>query len=154
MSAASAHKGRTECLVSQGRLAQHRHLETAWPQSVQQDPEQAVDRERPGPNRSLAAENVHLITEGDVLLFHNRPTTEPATNNRVKDRSRLSTPAVRGSPRASEFTSFVGIAMKPGYRKALETANEFARIRFCEAIDPSPQTRISVATTQFLLSFG
>ena len=45
----------------------HHHLQTAWPQSVEQDPEQAIDREQPGPTRPLAAKNVQLVTEREVL---------------------------------------------------------------------------------------
>jgi hypothetical protein len=37
------------------------------PQSVEQDPEQAVDREQPGPIRPLAAKNVQLVTDREVL---------------------------------------------------------------------------------------
>jgi hypothetical protein len=50
-----------------GRLDQHHHLQTAWPQSVEQDPEQAVDREQPEPTRPLPAKNVQLMTQGQVL---------------------------------------------------------------------------------------
>ena len=50
-----------------GRLDQHHHLQTAWPQSVEQDPEQAVDREQPQPTRLLAAKNMQLMTQGEVL---------------------------------------------------------------------------------------
>src|ERR1035437_6115105 len=41
-------------------LDQHHHLQPAWPQSVEQAPEQAVDREQPQPTRPLAAKNVQL----------------------------------------------------------------------------------------------
>jgi hypothetical protein len=69
-----------------GRLDQHHRVQTARPQSVEQDPEQAVDREQPGPTWPLAAKNVQLVTEGEVLYFHNRPTTESAGEHR-DDRS-------------------------------------------------------------------
>ena len=48
-------------------LDQHHHLQTARPQSVEPDPEQAVDREQPEPTRPLAAKNVQLMTQGEVL---------------------------------------------------------------------------------------
>ena len=67
-------------------LDQHHHLQTAWPQSVEQDPEQAVDREQSQPTRPLAAKNVQLMTEREVLQLHNRPTTESAYKPR-NDRS-------------------------------------------------------------------
>jgi hypothetical protein len=37
------------------------------PQSVEQYPEQAVDREQPRPSWPLAAKNVQLVTECEVL---------------------------------------------------------------------------------------
>jgi hypothetical protein len=49
------------------RLDQHHRVQTARPQSVEQDPEQAVDREQPEPTRPLAAKNVQLVTECEVL---------------------------------------------------------------------------------------
>src|SRR5208337_4420891 len=61
------------------RLDHHHHLQTEWPQSVEQDPEQAVDREQPQPTRPLAAKNMQLMTQGEVLQLHNRPTTESAS---------------------------------------------------------------------------
>src|ERR1022692_2847509 len=48
-------------------LDQHHHLQTAWPQSVEPDPEQAIDREQPEPTRPLAAKDVQLVTEREVL---------------------------------------------------------------------------------------
>jgi hypothetical protein len=48
-------------------LDQHHRLQTAWPQSVEQDPEQAVDREQPEPTRPLAVKNMQLVTEREVL---------------------------------------------------------------------------------------
>jgi len=48
-------------------LDQHHHLQTASPQAVEQDPEQAIDREQPEPIRPLAAKNAQLMTEGEVL---------------------------------------------------------------------------------------
>src|SRR5208283_4717491 len=50
-----------------GRLDQHHHLQTAWPQSVEQDPEQAVDREQPEPTPLLPAKNMQLMMEREVL---------------------------------------------------------------------------------------
>ena len=54
-------------LDDRGRLDQHHRVQTARPQSVEPDPEQAVDREQPGPTRPLATKNVQLMTEGEVL---------------------------------------------------------------------------------------
>jgi hypothetical protein len=39
----------------------------ARPQSVEQDPEQAVDREQSEPTRPLPAKNVELVTHREVL---------------------------------------------------------------------------------------
>src|ERR1700683_3048903 len=50
-----------------GRPDQHHRLQTARPQSVEQDPEQAVGREQPGPTRPLATKNAQLMTEGQIL---------------------------------------------------------------------------------------
>src|ERR1700730_15421681 len=50
------------------RIDQHHQLQTAGPQSVEPDPEQAVDREQPGGStRPLATKNVQLMTQGEVL---------------------------------------------------------------------------------------
>ncbi len=68
------------------RLDQHHRLQTKRPQSVKPDPEQTVDREQPEPTRPLAAKIVQLMTEGEVLQLHNRPTTESAYQPR-NDRS-------------------------------------------------------------------
>jgi hypothetical protein len=51
-------------------LDQHHRLQTAWPQSVEQDPEQAVESKQPEPTRPLAAKNLQLVTEREVLLRH------------------------------------------------------------------------------------
>ena len=50
-----------------GRLDQHHHLQTAWPQSVERNPEQAVESKQPETTRPLAAKNVQLMAEGEVL---------------------------------------------------------------------------------------
>ena len=69
-----------------GWLDQHHRVQTARPQSIEPDPEQAVDRKQPEPTRPLAAKNVQLMTEGEVLQFHHRPATESAGKPR-DDRS-------------------------------------------------------------------
>jgi hypothetical protein len=50
-----------------GRFDQHHRFQTPRPQSEEPNPEQAVDREQPGPTRPLATKNVQLMTEGEVL---------------------------------------------------------------------------------------
>jgi hypothetical protein len=67
-------------------LDQHHRLQTARPQSVEHDPEQPVEGKQPEPTRPLAAKNVQLMTEGEVLQLHNRPATESACKPR-NDRS-------------------------------------------------------------------
>jgi hypothetical protein len=54
-----------------GRLDQHHRVQTARPQSVDPDPQQAIDREQSGPTRPLAAKNMQLMTESEV--FQERP---------------------------------------------------------------------------------
>jgi len=54
-------------LNNSGRLHHHNHLQTAWPQSVEQDPEQTVEGKQPEPTRPLAAKNAQLMTEGQIL---------------------------------------------------------------------------------------
>ena len=49
------------------RLDQHHRRQAARPYSVEPDPEQAVEREQPEPARPLAAKNVQLMTEREVL---------------------------------------------------------------------------------------
>jgi hypothetical protein len=53
-----------------------------WNDRARPDPEQAADRDQPGPTRPLATKNVQLMTEGEDLQFQNRPTTESAGKNR------------------------------------------------------------------------
>jgi hypothetical protein len=67
-------------------LYQHHHLQRAWPQSLKPDPQQVVDREKPGPTWPLATQNLQLVRQREVLQFHNRPTTESAYEAR-EDRS-------------------------------------------------------------------
>ena len=50
-----------------GGLDQHHRVQTARPYSVEPDPEQAVESEKPGPTRPLAAKNMQLTTKSDVL---------------------------------------------------------------------------------------
>jgi hypothetical protein len=50
-----------------GRRDKQDRLQTAWPQSVEPNPEQAVDREQSGPPRSLVTKNAKLMAEGGVL---------------------------------------------------------------------------------------
>ena len=64
------------------RLDQHHRVQTARPQSIEPDPQQAVDRKQPGPTQPLATKNVQLMTESKVLQFQNRPATESAGKNR------------------------------------------------------------------------
>jgi hypothetical protein len=49
------------------RLDQHHRLQTARPNSVEQDPEQAVESKQPEPTRPLEAKNVQLMTQREVL---------------------------------------------------------------------------------------
>jgi hypothetical protein len=67
-------------------LDHHHQLQAAWLQSVKPDPEQALDREQPGPTRPLAAQNVQLMTQREVFQLHNRPAAESAYKPR-DDRS-------------------------------------------------------------------
>ena len=90
-----------------GRLDQHHRVQTARPQSVEPDPEQAVDRKQSGPTRPLAAKNVQLMTEGEVLQFHNRPATESAGENRRRWNARcLSMPSdtMAANPKTLDFS--------------------------------------------------
>jgi hypothetical protein len=54
-------------LNARARSDQHHHLQTAWPQSVEQDPELAVEREQPEPTPLLPTKNMQLMTEREVL---------------------------------------------------------------------------------------
>ena len=49
------------------------------------------------PTRPLAAKNVQLMTEGEVLQFHNRPTAESARKHRAMERTKLSMSPTVGS---------------------------------------------------------
>ncbi len=60
-------KALTVPLDNGGRLDQHHRVQTARPYSVEPNPEQAVDRKQSGPTRPLAAKNVQLMTESEVL---------------------------------------------------------------------------------------
>ena len=54
-------------LDNSGRLDRDQHLQTARSQSVEQDPEQAVESKQTQPTRPLAAKNVQLTTQDEVL---------------------------------------------------------------------------------------
>ena len=69
-------------LDNSGRLDQHHRVQTARPQSVEPDPEQTVDRKQPRPARPLAPQYVQLMTESEVLQFHDGSATESASNRR------------------------------------------------------------------------
>src|ERR1700738_4645137 len=62
-----APKSLTVPLDHRCRLDQDHHLQTARPQSVEPDQEQAVDREQPGSPRPLATKNMQLMAQGEVL---------------------------------------------------------------------------------------
>jgi len=51
-------------LDDSGSLHQHHHLQAAWPQSVEQDPEHAVESTQPETTRPLAVKNMQLIDAG------------------------------------------------------------------------------------------
>jgi hypothetical protein len=57
---------------------------TARPQSVGQ----TRSKRSIAPTRPLAAKNVQLMTEGEVLQFHNRPTAESAGKHRGRGNAR------------------------------------------------------------------
>jgi len=65
-----------------GGLDQHHRVQTARPDSVEPDPQQAVDRERAGATRALAPKHMQLKTEGRfsnstaALLRSRQPTIE------------------------------------------------------------------------------
>ena len=63
------------------RLNQHHRVQTTRPQSVEPDPEPAVENEQSEPTRPLATRHVQLVTQSEVLQFHNRATPESAGNN-------------------------------------------------------------------------
>ena len=54
------------------RLNQHHRVQTTRPQSVEPDPEPAVENEQSEPTRPLATKHVQLVTQSEVLQFHNR----------------------------------------------------------------------------------
>jgi len=60
-------KSLTVPLDHRRRLDQHHHFQTARPQSVEQNPEQALESKQMQPTRPLAAKNVKLMTEREVL---------------------------------------------------------------------------------------
>ena len=63
------------------RLDQYHRVQTARPQAVEPDPEQAVNRKQSGSTRPLAAKNVQLMTESKVLQLQNGPATQSAGEN-------------------------------------------------------------------------
>lgn len=65
-----------------GRLDQYHRLHGVGPQSVEPDPELAVDCDQPGPTRPLTTKNVQLMTRGYVFQFQDRPATQSAGKNR------------------------------------------------------------------------
>ena len=99
-----------------GWLDQHHCVQAARPQSVKPDPEQPVDRKQPGPTRSLAAMNMQLVTEGEVLQFQNGPTAETASNSR-DDGTRMSKHAqntMAAEPETLDFSAFSEFSVATG----------------------------------------
>jgi hypothetical protein len=69
-------------LNDSGGLDQHHRVHTARPQAVEQiQSKRSIvnSRGRPGP---LAAKNMQLMAESEVLWFHRRPAAQSAGNNR------------------------------------------------------------------------
>ena len=60
-----------------GGLDQHHRIQAARPQPIEADPEQAVDSKKPGPTRSLSAENGQLMSKGENLQFQKDSATKP-----------------------------------------------------------------------------
>ncbi len=54
-------------LDNSGRLDRDQHLQTARPQSVEKDLEQAIESKQTQPSRPMAAKNVQLTTQDEVL---------------------------------------------------------------------------------------
>jgi hypothetical protein len=54
-------------LDDRGRLDQHHRVQASRPQSIEPNPEYLVDSKQSGPTRPLAAKNMQLMTESEVL---------------------------------------------------------------------------------------
>ena len=65
-----------------GRLDQHHHLQTAWPQSVEPSPEQAVATTKPRSAGPLPMENGQLMPESQHLQFQGDATPKPEGDQR------------------------------------------------------------------------
>jgi hypothetical protein len=115
-------------LDDSGRLNQHHRLQTARPQSVEPDPEQAIDRDQSEPTRPLATQNVQLVTEGEVLQFQNHPMTESTTE--TMERMSLSMPATLRRPiRNSRLFTAFGVfgSHRLGYRLNPHRQKDYAK---------------------------
>lgn len=51
-----------------GRLNHYDHLQKSRPQPVEPDPNQAINREKPGASRPLAAQDGELVAEDGELV--------------------------------------------------------------------------------------
>jgi hypothetical protein len=52
------------------------------PQLIEPGPQETIDRDQSEPTWPLAAKNMQLMTESEVLQFQNGPTAETAGNSR------------------------------------------------------------------------
>jgi hypothetical protein len=93
-----------------GRLGQHHCLQTGWPQSVESNPEQAVERRQLEPTRPLTTRNAHSMAEARFSGSRTAPLRNRHANRGTIDRSRLYMPAPQGGPcQNSRFFGSTGI---------------------------------------------
>ena len=81
-----------------GQLDQRHRVQTAWPQSVEPDPEQAVERKQSCPAPAADNEERAACHEGRGSPFQNGPNTESAGNSETIERTSLSMPATLRRP--------------------------------------------------------
>ena len=60
--------GTPDDAIGRGRLDQHHHLQTTWPQSVEQNPEEPIYRDELPPARMPAIQDRHLVAQRDDQL--------------------------------------------------------------------------------------
>jgi len=59
------------------RLDQHHGVEDPWPESVEPHPEQPVGGEQPRPAGTLAAQDGHLMSQGDKFELQRGAAAQP-----------------------------------------------------------------------------
>jgi hypothetical protein len=116
-------KGRKRSSTRIGRrLNRHHQVQTARPQPVEPDPQQAVDGAEPETPGALPTKDIQLTVHGDYLQFQFRTATKP--------------------PNSTERTAVISVSMPATTRQPMPKSQCFPLLRSfdeSQAVNGSPQ---------------